>query len=700
MAFRWNYFTRDESRGAAPRFKSGCRKLFGRNLFIATAMVICALPAWPQQTSKDLGNSSIEDLMNMQVTSVSKKEQKLSRTAAAIFVITQEDIRRSGARNIPDLLRMVPGMDVAEINGSTWAVSARGFNGQFSNKLLVMIDGRIVYTPNFSGVYWDTMDFPVEDIERIEVIRGPGGSIWGANAVNGVVSIFTKKAADTRGALLTGGGGNVQQEFGLAQYGGAGGKTTDYRVYAKYFNQSDLPALDGGGGADGWHMLRTGFRTDSKLSANDTLSVEGSLYTGREGELGLTLPAITSPSLVPLPEEIDLDGGFLQATWNHNYANGSDSSLQVSDTRYRRDDPLEAESRNTFYFDYKYHFAWGDRQDFVTGAGYSFTTDQFGSSLTVGFDPASKSLQLFNAFVQDEIAVVPDRFYLTLGTKLEHNDYTGFEFMPTARAAWLPGKHQMFWAAISRALRTPSRNDTALFVNLGSTTEPDGTLVLTRFVGNPQFQDERLLAYEAGYRNSLSDNLSVDIAVYYNDYDNLQTIEPSGSFFENSPAPPHEVQTLTYQNLMYGETHGLEVAANWKPTRRLTISPGYALEQLYMHTTRSSVDTATPAFVEDGTPHQSGQLRAHFEICKGLEWNASAYFVDRLTHQGPTNDQVIPAYTRVDTGLTWKPTSVFSISVVGQNLQKDRHLEFEDFFGSMQSSQIKRGAYAKFTWQF
>lgn len=700
MVFRWKYFPRDRNRSATVWFQSGDCKLFGRKLFVLAAVAVCALPAWPQQAPKDLGNSSIEDLMNMQVTSVSKKEQKLSRTAAAIFVITEEDIRRSGATNIPDLLRIVPGMDVAQINGSTWAVSARGFNGQFSDKLLVMIDGRIVYTPNFSGVYWDTKDFPLEDIERIEVIRGPGGSIWGANAVNGVVSIFTKKAADTRGALLTGGGGNVQQEFGLAQYGGAAGQSTAYRVYAKYFNQSDLPALDGGGGGDGWHILRAGFRADSKLSANDTLSVSASLYTGREGELGLTLPAITSPSRVALPEEIDLDGGFLQASWNHNYANGSDSSLEVSDTHYLRDDPLEAESRSTFYFDYKYHFEWGDRQDFVTGAGYSFTTDQFGSSLTVGFDPASKSLQLFDAFVQDEIAVVPDRFYLTLGTKLEHNDYTGFEFMPTARAAWLPGKHQMFWAAISRAVRTPSRSDTALFVNLGSTTEPDGTLVLTRFVGNPHFQDERLLAYEAGYRNSLSDNLSVDIAAYYNDYDHLQTTEPSGSFFENSPGPPHEVQTETYRNLAYGGTHGVEIAANWKPIGRLTISPGYALEQSYIHTTRSSLDTVTPTFLEDGTPHQGGQLRAHFEARKGLEWNASVYFVDRLTHQGPANNLVIPAYTRVDTGITWKPTSVFSISVVGQNLQKDRHLEFEDLFGTLQSSRIKRGAYAKFSWQF
>ncbi|MGA8222980.1 MAG: TonB-dependent receptor [Candidatus Acidiferrales bacterium] len=670
-------------------------------VFVRLALLAAlALPAWPQEKTEDLTNKSLEDLMNMEVTSVSKKEQKLSRTAAAIFVITQEDIRRSGATNIPDLLRMVPSMDVGEINGSTWAVSARGFNAQYSNKLLVMVDGRIVYTPNFAGVYWDTLDIPLPDIERIEVIRGPGGSVWGANAVNGVISIFTKKAADTRGVLIEAGAGNIQQGFGLAQYGGQLGKSTDYRVYTHYFDQTQMADINGNSGDDGYHILRSGFRTDTTLTTKDTLTFDGSFYSGREGELGYILPSVTSPNLIPMREQIDLGGGYLRSAWNHTYSDRSDSTLQFAFTRYTRDDPLEPETRDTIDLDYKHHFAWGKRQDIVWGLGYRYTTDRIDSSLTVSFNPPSKALQLFDAFVQDEIAVLPDRLYLTVGTKFEHNDYTGFEYMPSVRAAWIPNKHNMLWAAVSRALRAPSRNDTDLVVNLGSFTPPGGPLTLTRFLGNPDFHDERLIAYEAGYRNTISDKLSLDFAAYYNDYHSLQTSEPSVSFFENSPPPAHLVQTLMYENNMHGETHGVELAANWKAAPRLTISPGYALEQLHMHADPGSLDTITPLYIEKGAPEQSAQLRAHLDLSKGLELNAAAYFVEGLSHQSGTNDQLIPTYTRLDTGLTYRLREGLSVSAVGQNLQKDHHLEFEDNFGSMQSGQIKRSAYAKFTWQF
>src|SRR5579859_747692 len=284
--------------------------------------VLVCPESWGQaqpSSPRDLTSTSIEDLMNVEVTSVSKKEQKLSMAAAAVFVITQEDIVRSGAANIPDLLRMVPGLDVAQINGSTWAISARGFNAQFSTKLLVMIDRRIVYTPNFAGVYWDTLDLPLADIERIEVIRGPGGTIWGANAVNGVISIFTKKAGDTPGGLIEAGGGTTEQEFATAQYGGKLSKSTDYRVYTKYFNRDHILDLTGQSGADGWHMLRSGFRTDTSISPKDTLATAGDLYAGREGELAFFLPSVTSLGLVAIAQQINLAGGFLQSTWNHAY---------------------------------------------------------------------------------------------------------------------------------------------------------------------------------------------------------------------------------------------------------------------------------------------------------------------------------------------------------------------------------------------
>ncbi len=361
----------------------------GVQLGLLVFAMLLAIPARPQQKSPDLTDRSIEDLMNIEVTSVSKKGEKLARTAAAIFVITAEDIRRSGASNIPDLLRMVPGLDVAQINGSTWAISARGFNAQFADKLLVMIDSRIVYTPNFAGVYWDTLDLPLEDIDRIEVIRGPGGAVWGANAVNGVISIFTKKASETSGVMVAAAGGNIGQS-GTVQYGGKAGKGTDFRVFTKYFDQNQMLGLTGGNGGDGFHMFRVGFRTDSTLSSKDTLTVEGDLYTAREGELGFSFPSITAPALVPIAEEINLGGGFLQANWNHVYSARSDSSLQISLIPYRRDDPLEPEKRDTLYLDYHHHMLWGQRQDIVWGVGYSRTTDTIGGSLTVYFVPPSQ----------------------------------------------------------------------------------------------------------------------------------------------------------------------------------------------------------------------------------------------------------------------------------------------------------------------
>ena len=550
----------------------------------------------------DLTTMNIEDLMNIQVTSVSKKEQKLSRTAAAIFVITQEDIRRSGATTIPDLLRMVPGMDVGQINGSTWAISARGFNAQFADKLLVMIDRRIVYTPNFAGVYWDTLDLPFEDIDRIEVIRGPGGTIWGANAVNGVISIFTKKAAETSGGMVEAEGGNIDQGSGTVQYGGKAFKATDYRVYSKYFNHTQDLGLTGQNGGDGFHMLRGGFRTDSALTSKDTLTVEGDLYTAREGELGFAFPSTTSPSLVPVSEEINLSGGFIQVSWNHSDSDRSDSKLQISFIPYRRGDPLEPEKRDTLYVDYQNHMAWGQRHDIVWGLGYGYTHDSIGGSLTVFFIPPNKSLQNFNSFLQDEIVLIPNRLYLTVGTKLEHNAYSGFGLMPNIRITWSPSERHMFWAAVSRALRMPSRNDTDLNVNVAGFSGSGGTPNLVRVSGDPQFKNEQLIAYESGYRNTIAKRLSIDIAAYYNDYDELQTTEPGTPFIEATPLPLHLVLPELKENLMYGETHGIELTANWKVTERWTLSPGYALEQLHLHTEPSSSDTTTGPFFEGGTP--------------------------------------------------------------------------------------------------
>ncbi|HXQ27600.1 MAG TPA: TonB-dependent receptor plug domain-containing protein [Candidatus Acidoferrales bacterium] len=419
------------------------------------------LLASPQQKSDDLTNHSIEDLMNIEVTSVSKTEQKLSRTASAIFVITQDDIAHSNATSIPDLLRMVPGVDVAQINSNVTALSIRGFNVRFADKLLVLVDGRSVYTPAFGGVFWDTLDLPLEDIDRIEVIRGPGGSIWGANAVNGVINIITKKASETHGGLVVAGGGNVNQGFETAQYGGEVAKSTDYRVYTKYFNNAHFPDSSGQDGGDGWHMLQGGFRTDTALSPKDTLMFQGNMYSVREGVPTQDFPSITSPGLVNAELLVNVTGGFLQGVWNHVYSPRSDTSLQVAYDQYERRDQLR-ENRGTLYLEFKDHIAWGTRQNIVWGLTYRDSNSRTDGNLFISVTPADLNTQLFGALVQDEIAIIPDRVYLTAGAILEHNYYTGINVMPSARAVWTPSSNQALWAAISDAVRTPNAIDTGI----------------------------------------------------------------------------------------------------------------------------------------------------------------------------------------------------------------------------------------------
>jgi iron complex outermembrane receptor protein len=652
-----------------------------------------ALPAWPQQASTDLTTKSLEDLMNVEVTSVSKDEQKLSRTASAIFVITAEDISRSGATNIPDLLRMVPGMDVAQINANTWAVSARGLNGEFSNELLVLVDGRTVYVPTFGGVFWDTLDMPLEDIERIEVIRGPGGTIWGTNAVNGVVNIITKKAAETHGGLIVAGGGTLDQGFATTQYGGPLGKDTDYRVYSKYLNQSQLPALTGQIGGDGWHLLSGGFRVDSTLSPKDVLTIQGSLYAGREGDPSVALESITSPGPQQVDPAVDLSGGFLHLAWNHTFSARSDTSLQISYDNYKRVDVLD-EGRYTLNLDFQHHFLWGQRQTIVWGLDYRYSSSHTHGDLTISLNPADLNTQIGGSFIQDEIALSPDRVYLTVGTKLEHDYYTGFVLLPSARLTWQPNSHQMFWAAISRAARTPSSTDTAERLNFAGFPGPNGTLVVIGQVGNPHFKNEDLTAYEAGARITALKQLSIDIAAFYGDYTHQGTIEPAPPVFETTPAPPHLFIPTTFENLMHGESQGLEIAANWKVSDRWTLSPGYAFEQIHMHLDPSSQDTTSVSAAEGSSPVNSAQLRSHFIFAHNLAWDTSAYFVGRL------DDPKIPSYTRVDTGLTWHFREGLSISLVGQNLVRDHHLEFIEPTGATVSTLVKRSAYAKFTWRF
>jgi len=661
------------------RTRSPTRAFYtGRGTFWVFSLVLASQVAHGQSAEtppaprRDLTQVSIENLMNMQVTSVSKKEQKLSQVAAAIFVITQEDIQRSGATNIPDLLRMVPGLDVGQINANTWAVSARGFNHELADKLLVLIDGRAVYTPINAGVNWDTQDVPLEDIERIEVIRGPGGTVWGANAVNGVINIITSSAADLQGALITLGGGTTDQVVGTAQYGGRIGNYTSYRVFAKYHNHNHSPDLLDDDEVDDWHLLHGGFRTDTDLSKKDALTIQGDLYTGSEGASIVHIASIDPPDNLNVERLANLSGGNILSRWKHTFSDRSDATLQIYFDRYARHGPENDEVRNTVDFDFEHHLALGGRNDLIWGVGYRHSADQTVGTIDLAFVPASRTIDTFSWFAQDEITLKPDRVFLTVGTKLEHSDFAHFEIQPSVRVAWNSRSGHTIWAAVSRASRTPSRLDTASDIGLAVFPGPNGFPTEAVLFGNPQQKAEHVVANEVGYRAQPSRRFSIDIATFFNVYDNLRTREPGDLVFDANRTPARWIFPITWDTKMHSTTDGIEVFADWRIANHWTLSPGYTLLQMHLHADAASQDTSSAPGIEGSNPRHQAQLRSHVDLGRGLAWDASVYFVERLPAQQ------IPSYTRLDTQLRWRFAERMELSLVGQNLVRNHHPEFND----------------------
>lgn len=674
------------------------RRHFARrmNRILAFAVLTATLPSpsGAQQKPPDLTNASLEDLMNVEVTSVSKKEQKLSHTASAVFVITAEDIRKSGATNIPDLLRMVPGIQVAQINSDTWAITARGFNGQYSNELLVLIDGRTVYSPVFAGVYWDVQNVPLENIERIEVIRGPGATVWGANAVNGVINIITKKSSDTQGGLVTGGGGTYEQGFGTIRYGGTAGNNTTYRANLFGFNRDHLPGLTGPSNDDSWHALTGGFRVDSKIGDNNSLMFEGDSYSGSANELAPSIVSLSPPLNAAVPLLDRFSGWDVISRWDHAVSSTSQTTLQVYFDRSNRGDTTYEMGLLTVDVDFQHHFAWGSRQDMVWGLGYRLNSDEIDSSPRVAMNPPYLTMQLFSSFIQDEVAIRPNSLYLTAGTKLEHNPFTGFGWQPSVRADWLINEKSSAWVAVSRAISTPSQVDRDVRLNYEALPGPTGIPLMLSVIGSPNFGNVDLTAVEAGYRTQLSTRLSLDGTAFFNDYDHAVSLEPGAPFLESTPAPPHIVLPEYLTNLLYAETHGAEIFADWKPNSRWTLSPGYAYLTIHAHNHLGSLDTTSGPDLEGGSPNHQIDLRSGVRLGRGFEWNTSAYFVGRLPAQQ------VPSYTRLDTNLIWHAGERFSVGLAGQNLLKDRHLEFNGPESTQLSGLVKRSAYIKLSWQF
>src|SRR5581483_11461618 len=512
---------------------------------------------WAADTQPNLKQLTLEQLMDVEITSVAKKEQRVGDTAAAIFVITQEDIRRSGATSIPEALRLAPGVTVSRINSNQWAIGVRGFGTELSRSVLVLIDGRSVYTPLFAGVYWDVQDTMLEDIDRIEVIRGPGGTIWGANAVNGVINIITKSAGETQGLLATAGGGSEEKGFGGARYGGKIGENFSYRVYAKGFRRDGefTPRMSN---FDAWQKGQGGFRTDWDLSKADNLTIQGDLYEGNSGVSRLVSRFTAAPFSRVVNENADVSGMNLLGRWRRTLSETSDLTLQAYYDRTFRREPTFEERRNTVDFDFQHRFKLTSQQELTWGLGYRYSRGDTESVPTVVISPRDRGDNLFSAFLQDELRFFQDRLRLTLGSKFEHNDYSGFEFQPSARLLWKVAEQHSVWASISRAVRTPTRVDEDIAVS----SAPNPALpFFSRILGNKDFKPEKVIAYEAGYRMQPTERFFVDLAAFYNHYDDLLSADVGTPFVE---APGLLIIPFQFNNRFKAAVYGAELATEWR----------------------------------------------------------------------------------------------------------------------------------------
>ena len=666
--------------------------------FCVLLLGLLTTSVWAQSPAPDLTELDLEQLVNIKVTSVSKKEEKLFQAPSAIYVITAEDIRRSGATNIPDLLRMVPGADVAQIDENAWSIGIRGFNNRYSDKVLVLVDGRTVYTPFFSGVYWDQQDVPLEDIERIEVIRGPGGTVWGANAMNGVINIITKNAKETQGGLLSASGGSGDAGEGLAQYGGKIGQKGAYRIFGKFFNIGDS-LFQGSGSAvpvgsqaaDGWHMAHGGFRSDWDLSGRDTLTVQGDFLKQNGGQ---TLTGVVLNPLAPqrvYNDQIGVTAWNILGRWTRTLPDGSDMSLQVYDNFFNHLDGGTRSEMNVFDLDFQHHLAIGSRNDVVWGLGYRFTDSRFLPSFDVSFVPARYAESLYSGFVQDHIKLTKS-LSITLGSKFEHNGISGFEYSPSAQLTWTPSARQTIWLSAARAIREPARSADDLRVQLAGIPLQNGGVGVLALFGKPGIKAEQLRDFEIGYRAQLSRQLSLDITTFTSYYRQLVNSEPGAPFFDNSAAVPHLVLPLYFDNKAHAHDYGAEIFANWNVTSRWRLSPGLDLIHMNVELDPSSRDTTTKA-ADEASPRHQFRIRSSLKLSHNLDWDNSLYFV------GISPDHSIPSYTRLDTRLGWRLGEFTEFSLVGQNLLTPQHAESEVAFGVIPTL-IRRSIYAKITWRF
>ncbi len=653
-------------------------------LFVVAVVLFaaCAATASADQSQSSLQTNNnpvrdltLEQLGDVQVTTVTKEPEEVWDTSAAIYVITQEDIRRSGATDIADVLRLAPGVEVGRIDSNTWAVGIRGSESNFSKAVLVLIDGRSVYTPLFAGVYWDVQDVLLENIDRIEVIRGPGATVWGPNAADGVINIITKKASETQGVMVSVLGGNVDHTVAEAQYGGSRGQNFNYRVYGKGFLRGPEFHTDNNN-FDNWNQARGGFRTDWNIDSRTDFTLEGNMYSG-------DAPHETGPSAF-----VDsVSGGDMLGRWTRTMENGSNLYLQAYFDRTIRIGPLSGETRNTIDIDFLHHLKFGDRQDVSYGGGLRWSPNRYiPATPLLNVLPETNTDHIYSAFFQDEIHFADDRFTLTLGAKLQHNNFSGFDVQPTARGLWKFNQHQSFWAAVTRAVTTPSRIEEGIQINAGEISVAPPIFLLVS--GNPQFQSEKSVGYEGGYRQLLTSKLYVDLDVFHNNYDNLQSF--------GTPTLVGDDLTIFYENAIAGTTTGFEIAPNWNPRPWWKLSGSYSYVGIDMHANAPGSDISSTGSVptyEGSSPAHQVKIQSRFDISKRFEFDQTYGYESALPAQK------VRAYQTMDLRLGWNPTKEWNLSLVGQNLFQPYHFEWGTGDPSELPIGIRRAAYVKLSWR-
>jgi iron complex outermembrane recepter protein len=662
---------------------------------------VTALPASQQQPSAStmqaatetnpLKQLTLEQLGNVEVTTASKTPAQVWKTSAAIYVITQEDIQRSGATTIPEALRLAPGVEVARIDSNKWSIGIRGFGSRLSRDVLVLIDGRTVYTTLLAGTYWEVQNVLLEDVDRIEVIRGPGGTIWGPNAVNGVINIITKNTKETHGALVSMGSGNVDQGSINARYGGGNGKTFDYRVYAMGFDRGPEFHTDGNN-YDSWRDVQGGFRTDFATNERDSFTVQGDIYDEGAGET-VTATSYTPPYSQTLEGTEKLSGGNILGRWQRIQGEGKDIQLQAFYDRTNRHEPNFADLRNTFDVDFLDRFRLPAREQISWGLGARAST---GTNPTIVsglyFLPKTRTDELFSAFFQDEIALVPDRLSLSLGTKLLKTNYTGVQLQPSVRLLWTPTKNQTFWAAFTHAVRTPSAAERAFYLSGFIGVEPNGMPFFARFNANPDFRSEELNGYELGYRRLLGKSLYVDLDAFFNHYSDLFSEDIVGApFVETDPAPTHLLLPAEFGNGLLGTTRGVEISPEWRPLPFWRLRASYSFLQMDLKKSPNSLDVGTAPIIEGSSPRHEVTAQSGFDLTKALSLDLTYRFVSALP------ELKIDSYSTADARFAWHVRPYLRFSVVGQNLFQPYHFEYPSDPGPNEG--IKRAVYGEIAWQ-